>query len=548
MMGTRANPRCVRLVLWLGPHAGRTGASDAKSDPGLGPWRGWKPCVGAFMSGESHPGAMKGVMAVDAGTTSVRAVVHGPDGRIHGTARREFTQHYPRPGLVEHDAAEIWTATQAVMREAARAAPGVDVAAIGITDQRETTVLWDPSTGAPAHRAIVWQDRRTATRCRELRPDWQERVQERTGLVLDPYFSATKLEWLLQNAPGAQQKAEAGGLLFGTIDSWLAWNLTGAHVTDVTNVSRTMLWDIHRSDWDPELLELFGIPEAVLPEVVPSGHVVGTTDELGGQVPVASLVGDQQASLFGLGCTRAGDTKNTYGTGCFLLQHTGADAVPSRHGLLTTRAASLDGSARYALEGSVFTGGAAVQWLRDGLKMIDASSAVDARAQEGDDAGGVVVVPAFTGLGAPHWDPDARGAILGLSRGTSRRHIARATLESIAFQCQDVLSAMERESGLPTKALQVDGGAARSDLLLQFQADLLQGPVTRSSGLEGTARGAALLAGITALDWDREAFDGADDGTTFTPEATAEEMAPRLDAWRQAVAAVRAFKPTSAPP
>lgn len=377
-----------------------------------------------------------------------------------------------------------------------------------------------------------------------LRPEWQDEVRRRTGLVIDPYFCATKLEWLLQNVEGARADAQRGRLAFGTIDSWLAWHLTGAHVTDHTNASRTLLWDIHRGDWDDGLLDLFGVPDAVLPEVVSSSGTVGEVRDgpLAG-VPVAGLVGDQQAALFGQRCFERGQGKNTYGTGCFLLQHTGGDAVPSERGLLTTRAASTDGRARYALEGSVFVAGAAIQWLRDGLKMIDASPDVNDEAAKSEDSGGVVVVPAFAGLGAPHWDPHARGAVLGLTRGTSRRHIARATLESIAFQSADVLGAMEADSGLRLPELRVDGGATRSDLLMQFQADLIQRPVVRPADVETTALGSGFLAGLAVDAWTLADLAAEPEGATvFEPGVPAEAMETKRRAWESAVGAVRAFR------
>lgn len=484
------------------------------------------------------------VLCLDAGTTGVRALVLDGERRVRGRAYAEFTQHYPQPGHVEHDATEILETAQKVTRKALRSAKvKARDAGIGITDQRETTVLWDRQTGQPVHRAIVWQDRRTAPRCRELEGQ-RKAIRKTTGLVPDPYFSATKLEWLLHNVDGARRRAEAGELAFGTIDSWLAWNLTGHHVTDETNASRTMLYDIHRSRWDPAMLDLFDVPRDVLPAVVPSSQHIGDTAD---GAPVAALVGDQQAALFGQGCIQKGEAKNTYGTGCFLLQHTGDEAVRSRHGLLTTRAASLDGTPQYALEGSVFVGGAAVQWLRDGLKMIDASPEVNERAAEGDDSGGVVVVPAFAGLGAPHWDPDARGAVLGLSRGTSRRHIARATLESIAFQSYDVLAAMERDSGVAVPELRVDGGASQSDILMQFQADLLQRPVVRPQDVESTALGAGHLAGIALGMWGLADLDVHAEAARFEPEMTPADVERRLAAWKDAVGAVQAFKPSRGP-
>jgi len=485
------------------------------------------------------------VLAIDAGTTGVTALVLDAERRIIGRAYDEFTQHYPQPGWVEHDAQEVWRTALHVARAACKAAkvrPG-DLAAIGITNQRETTVLWDRATGVPVHNAIVWQDRRTAGRCEKLRRRHQKTVQARTGLVLDPYFCATKLEWLLQNVDGAAARAAAGELAFGTIDTWLAWKLTGRHVTDPTNASRTLLWDIHQSRWDNELCDLFGVPEAVLPEVVPSSHVIGPAPELGG-APVAGLVGDQQAALFGQRCFEAGQAKNTYGTGCFLLQHTGATPVRSRNGLLTTRAASLDAAPQYALEGSIFIGGAVIQWLRDGLKIIDSAPAVNDRAAEGEDTGGVVVVPAFSGLGAPYWDPEARGAILGITRGTSRRHIARAALESIAFQSADVLAAMEKDSGQRIPELRVDGGATRSDLLMQFQADLLQRPVVRPADVESTGLGAAYLAGLAVGAWRLDDLAGDPPGAVrFAPGGRKKEIKVRQKTWVSAVAAVRRYKP-----
>lgn len=483
------------------------------------------------------------MLAIDAGTTGVTALLLDAKRRVEARAYQEFQQYYPHPGWVEHDAREILDAAIRAGREALREARVVakDVV-IGITDQRETTVLWERASGKPLHRAIVWQDRRTSKRCRELESE-AEAIRAKTGLVTDPYFSATKLEWLLQNVDGAAAQAAKGKLAFGTIDAWLAWSLTGKHVTDDTNASRTMLFDIHRSRWDPDLLELFGVPESLLPQVVPSSGSIGPVRDgpLEG-AELAGLVGDQQAALFGQGCTRKGETKNTYGTGCFLLQHTGVDAVASRHGLLTTRAASTDGTPQYALEGSVFVGGAAVQWLRDGLKLIDSSPEVNDRAAEGDDTAGVVVVPAFAGLGAPYWDAEARGAILGLTRGSSRRHVARATLESIAHQSHDVLEAMEKDSGAPLPELRVDGGASQSDILMQAQADLLQRPVVRPAMVETTALGAAALAASATDIWGNDAL-AAEDDARFEPQMAPDEARARIHRWRAAVAAVRSFHP-----
>jgi glycerol kinase len=485
------------------------------------------------------------VLAIDEGTTGVTCLVLDERRRVVGRAYREVPCRYPRPGWVEQDAGAVWKATLAVARAAlrnAKAAEG-ELSAIGIANQRETTVLWDRRSGKPVAPAIVWQDRRTAARCAELRPQWQETVRDRTGLVLDPYFSATKLEWLLDQR-GLRRKATSGSLAFGTIDSWLAWNLTGRHVTDVTNASRTMLWDIRKGRWDRELLGLFRIPAAVLPRVVASAHVVGKTKLFGGSVPVAALVGDQQSALFGAGCTQPGEAKNTYGTGCFLLQHTGRRAVRSQHGLLTTRAASTGKAAQFALEGSVFTGGAAVQWLRDELRFGAKASDIDRLAARVPDAGGVVVVPAFTGLGAPYWDPDARGAILGLTRGSDRRHVARAVLDSIAFQSAELVEAMEKDSGRRIAELRVDGGATRSRLLLQVQADLLQRPVVRPANIETTAMGAGLLAGLATKVWKlSELKSQAQGGVKVSPVAKPRDVERRMSVWRHAVAAARAFKP-----
>lgn len=484
------------------------------------------------------------VLAVDEGTTGVTVLVLDARRKVIGRAYREIRQSYPKPGWVEQDAAEIWDATRATMKAAVRAAkvPATRVAAIGITNQRETTVLWDRRTGRPVAPAIVWQDRRTAARCAELKPRWQDAVRQRTGLVIDPYFCATKLEWLLRDRR-LRDRAAAGRLAFGTIDSWLAFNLTGRHVTDPTNASRTLLWDIHLGAWDAELLGVFGIPHAILPDVVPSSHVVGATDVLGPSIPVASLVGDQQAALAGQLCLKPGDAKATYGTGCFLLQHTGGKAVASRHGLLTTRAASLDGRAQFALEGSVFTAGAAIQWLRDQLGVIRKAPEVDRLAAQVPDSGGVHVVPAFTGLGAPHWDPEARGAILGITRGTDKRHLARAVLDSIAFQCAEVAEAMEKDSGLRMPSLRVDGGAARSNLLLQMQADLLQRPVVRPQELDTTAMGAGLLAGRAVDMWRlRDLKAGAHVQAEFTPNVGPGEAVRRMAGWRAAVAATRSYR------
>ncbi len=487
---------------------------------------------------------MRCVLALDQGTTSSRAIVFDASGAARGAAQREFRQIYPQPGWVEHDPEELWRTQLDVAREAianARIAAR-EVAAIGITNQRETTLLWDRRTGAPVANAIVWQDRRTADECDRLkRAGHEPGVTAKTGLVLDPYFSGTKLAWLLDHIPGASARAERGELAFGTVDSWLVWKLTGGHVhaTDPTNASRTLLFDLARGTWDDELLALFRVPRALLPEVRPSSGLLGETDPalLGSAIPITGVAGDQQAALFGQACHAPGMAKNTYGTGCFMLLHTGESRIASRHGLVTTRAASAAGRAEYALEGSVFIAGAVVQWLRDGLGLIRASADVEALAAGVPDSGGVYLVPAFAGLGAPHWDAYARGAIVGLTRGTTAAHLARAALESIAFQSAEVLLAMQRDAGITLAELRVDGGAAANDLLMQFQADLLGVGVVRPRGLETTALGAAYLAGLAtgvwrsgdeiASQWRRERL--------FEPRMPRGEAESRLAGWLRAV-------------
>ena len=451
---------------------------------------------------------MAALLALDQGTTSSRAIVFDADGGIRATAQKELRQIFPQPGWVEHDPVEIWRDQLAVARQALSQSglDAADVAAIGITNQRETTVLWERASGRPLHNALVWQDRRTADACARLKADGAETlVQAKTGLVLDPYFSATKLAWLLDHVPGARKRAERGELAFGTIDSWLAWNLSGGrlHVTDPSNASRTSLFNIHTGGWDDELLALFDIPRELLPRIVRSSEVCGETapDLFGAAIPVAGMAGDQQAALFGQGCAEAGIVKNTYGTGCFMLMHTGERPVPSHNKLLTTVACRTGSRREYALEGSVFVAGAAVQWLRDGLGIIKSSGEVEQLAASVSDNGGVYLVPAFTGVGSPHWDPHARGAILGLTRGSSAGHIARATLESIAYQTAEVLSAMEADAGIGLAELRVDGGAARNDILMQFQADVLGVPVLRPRITETTALGAAYLAGLAVGLW-----------------------------------------------
>ncbi|MFH1029130.1 MAG: glycerol kinase GlpK [Pseudomonadota bacterium] len=487
---------------------------------------------------------MSFILALDQGTTSSRALVFDHDGNIRGLAQKEFRQFFPAPGLVEHDADEIWASQLGVAVEAiARAGvTAADIAAIGITNQRETTVVWDRASGRPIHHAIVWQDRRTAGECDLLRARGHEPTfREKTGLVLDPYFSGTKLAWLLDHVPGARTKAEAGELAFGTIDSWLVWNLTGGerHLTDASNASRTLLFNIHEGDWDPELLELLRIPPSVLPEVVDSSQVYGTTAArfLAARVPIAGIAGDQQAALFGQLCDRPGMVKNTYGTGCFMLMHTGNRPVISGQNLLTTVACRLGGKTEYALEGSVFVAGAAVQWLRDGLGIIRSSSEVETLAASVPDNGGVYLVPAFAGLGAPHWDPYARGALLGITRGTTAGHIARATLESIAFQTADLLEAMEADAGTPLAELRVDGGATANDLLMQFQADLLGCRVVRPQVRETTALGAAYLAGLAVGYWqDRKEIGQLWRAErSFTPNMEREQAAELRRNWSRAL-------------
>ena len=448
------------------------------------------------------------ILSLDQGTTSSRAILFDHDGNIVGVQQQEFTQIYPRPGWVEHNAVEIWRSQREVVRELLRAHPkALDrIEGIGITNQRETTLVWDRHTGQPIHNAIVWQDRRTAAFCDQLKADGHEDyIRRTTGLVVDAYFSGTKINWLLDNVAGARERAERGDLLFGTMDTWLIWKMTGGrvHVTDYSNASRTLLYNIRELKWDEKLLELMNIPAAMLPQVKPSSEVYGQTDQdlFGREIPIAGIAGDQQAALFGQGCYEIGMAKNTYGTGCFMLMNTGTEAVASKNGLLTTIAWGVDGKVQYALEGSVFIAGAAIQWLRDGLKMIDESPDSEYFADKVDSTDGVVVVPAFAGLGAPYWDMYARGAIFGLTRGTGKEHLIRATLESLAYQVRDVLDAMEADSGKSLETLRVDGGASANDFLMQFQSDLLHTPVERPKVRETTALGAAYLAGLATGFW-----------------------------------------------
>ena len=490
----------------------------------------------------------KFVMALDAGTSSSRAIVFDRDRRIVAVAQREFRQIYPQPGWVEHDPVEIWETQLAVAREAmAKAgATASSLAAIGITNQRETTVVWARETGRPVYNAIVWQCRRTSGFCDELRKrGLADSIRATTGLVPDAYFSGTKLRWILENVPGARAAAEAGRLLFGTIDSWLLWNLTGGrvHATDYSNASRTMMYDIGALKWSDDILGELDVPRSVLPEVRPSSGVFGETAPgvLDGAVPVAGVAGDQQSALFGQTCFSPGDAKNTYGTGCFMLMNTGARRVPSENGLLTTIAWGLDGKVDYALEGSVFTAGAAIQWLRDELGLLEKASDSEAMARAVPDTNGCFVVPAFTGLGAPYWDQYARGAVLGLTRGVNRNHVVRATLESLAYQTADVLEAMQKDAGIGLTALRVDGGASANDFLMQFQSDVIGVPVERPACIETTALGAAFLAGLAVGYWTNQAELKANAAglTTFSPALVPEARAQAMDRWHQAVARVR---------
>jgi glycerol kinase len=490
---------------------------------------------------------VKYVLALDQGTTSSRAILFDAAGGPLAVGQREFRQIFPQAGWVEHDPREIFATQRDVARDALRKSnvSPKDVMAIGIANQRETTLLWDRQSGEPIYNAIVWQDRRTAPLCQDLREVGAEGlVRERTGLVIDPYFSGTKIAWLLDEIPGARARAERGELAFGTIDSWLVWQLTGnrTHVTDVSNASRTMLFNLHSNDWDEELLRLLRVPRAILPEVHPSAAAFGMVpaDTFGEPLVIAGIAGDQQAALFGQGCHAPGMAKNTYGTGCFMLMHTGDKVVQSANGLIATACAQTSGR-EYALEGSVFIGGAVVQWLRDQLGFFESSAEVERLASEVLDSGEVFVVPAFTGLGAPYWDPNARGAILGLTRGTTRAHIARAALESIAFQSAEVLEAMQKDSGEKLGELRVDGGAAANDLLMQFQADLLGVPVVRPRVLETTALGAAYLAGLTVNLWSsREALaQHWQAERRFEPAMDASRREHLMARWREAVSRAR---------
>jgi glycerol kinase len=489
---------------------------------------------------------MKYILALDQGTTSSRAIVFDRSGSVVAMTQQEFRQIFPRPGWVEHDPQEIWATQSNVAAQAIEKAglTASDIAAIGITNQRETTVVWDRRTGQPVGNAIVWQDRRTAPMCERLRKSGRANaIRRRTGLVVDAYFSATKLAWILENVDGARAKARRGDLAFGTIDSWLVWNLTGgrAHVTDASNASRTMLFNIHTGGWDDELLKLFGVPKSILPEVRGSSEIYGECHLFGGSIPIAGMAGDQQAALFGQACTRPGMVKNTYGTGCFMLMQTGAKPITSRNNLLTTIAWRIGRKTEYALEGSIFIAGAVVQWLRDELGIIASSSDVESLAAQAPDNGGVYLVPAFAGLGAPHWDPYARGLVIGLTRGTGRAHLARAALEGIAFQVADVLRAMEGDARIRLKELRVDGGACANNLLMQFQADMLGVPVVRPKVAETTALGAAYLAGLAVGYW-KDIAEIASQWQTdrrFVPAMKPAERKRLTAGWTRALARAR---------
>ena len=482
------------------------------------------------------------IMALDQGTTSSRAIIFTSNGQIVSKAQKEFAQFYPQAGWVEHDAEEIYTTQIAVAHEALTSAglTAKDIVAIGITNQRETTVIWDRATGKPIHNAIVWQCRRTSHLCDELRQQgFEDIVQAKTGLKLDAYFSATKIKWILNNIPGAIEKAEKCEILFGTIDTWLIWKLTkgDVHVTDHTNASRTMLYNIHTCEWDKEILKKLDIPAGILPTVVPSAGYIADTDAFGGSIPIAGIAGDQQAALFGQACFKPGQAKNTYGTGCFLLMNTGQKPVESRHGLITTMAASYGGKIQYALEGSVFIGGAVVQWLRDELGLIATAEETEAMAESVADNNGVYLVPAFVGLGAPHWDAYARGTMVGLTRGANKAHIVRAALESMAYQTLEIMEAMAADAHTPLDALQVDGGASANNFLMQFQADVLGVKTMRPAVTETTALGAAYLAGLAVGYWQGTEDIVANRAVerVFLPKMNATEREELISGWKNAV-------------
>nr|WP_317344204.1 glycerol kinase GlpK [Blautia caecimuris] len=486
----------------------------------------------------------KYIMAMDQGTTSSRCILFDKAGNICSSAQKEFAQYYPKPGWVEHDPHEIWSSQMAVAIEAMGkiGADAGDIAAIGITNQRETTIVWDKKTGNPVYPAIVWQCRRTSDMIEELKQDgFADKIREKTGLIPDAYFSATKIKWILDYVDGAREAAERGELLFGTVDTWLIWKLTKGqvHVTDYTNASRTMLFDIYKKQWDKEILEYFNIPKSMLPEVKSSSCIYGYTNEnlIGGSIPISGAAGDQQSALFGQCCFRAGDVKNTYGTGCFLLMHTGKQAVRSEHGLLTTIAVNPDGTPGYALEGSVFVAGAAIQWLRDEMQILNSAPESELYCLSVPDTNGVYVVPAFTGLGAPYWDQYARGAVLGLTRGAGKAHLIRATVESLAYQVTDVIHAMEKDSGMKLSSLRVDGGASANNFLMQFQSDLLDVQVVRPSCIETTALGAAYLAGLAAGFWKdaEEIRQNWKQEREFSPSVEPKKREDLLKGWQKAV-------------
>lgn len=484
------------------------------------------------------------ILALDQGTSSSRAIVFDKDGQAKAVAQKEFTQIFPKPGWVEHNPMEIWSSQAAVIAEAITSIDinGLDIAGIGITNQRETTIVWDAETGEPVYNAIVWQDRRTSEYCDSLKEKGlTDTIRSKTGLIIDAYFSATKIRWILENVPNAREKAEQGKLRFGTVDTWLIWMLTRGevHVTDVSNASRTMVYNIHNLCWDKELLELFGIPESMMPQVKSSSEIYGYTKTtlFAHEVPVAGIAGDQQAALFGQMCTEPGSVKNTYGTGCFLLMNTGEKPIMSRNNLLTTIAWKIGDKVNYALEGSIFVAGSVVQWLRDGLGIIRSSSEVEALAASVPDNGGVYYVPALTGLGAPYWDQYAKGCIYGLSRGTTAAHIARAALEGIAFQTMDIVNAMEKDAGVKLAELKVDGGASRNNLLMQFQADILNTSVIRPKVTETTALGAAYLAGLAVGFWESIDYIKSQWAveTAFEPKAEEAEVASLKEGWKDAI-------------
>ncbi|MFY9308462.1 MAG: glycerol kinase GlpK [Bacteroidia bacterium] len=493
----------------------------------------------------------KYILSIDQGTTSSRTILFNKAGEVVNVAQKEFTQHFPKPGWVEHDAMEIWQSVQDVVKETLSKFKAEEIAAIGITNQRETTVVWNKNTGKPVYNAIVWQSRQTAEICDDLKSKGLNDIfRNKTGLLIDAYFSGTKLKWILDNVAGAKEQASKGELLFGTIDTWLTWKLSAgkAHVTDYSNASRTLMYNIHELAWDKELLGLLNVPSSVLPKVCSSSEVYAFTETdlfNGARLPIAGIAGDQQAALFGQACFSEGMAKNTYGTGCFMLMNTGAKAVRSNNGLLTTIAWGIDGKVEYALEGSIFVAGSAVQWLRDGLQFFKEAAQSETHASNVETSDGVYVVPAFVGLGTPYWDSEVRGAVFGLTRGTSKEHLIRATLEAITYQVKDVLKAMEQDSGIRLKSLRVDGGAVRNNLLMQFQSNILEVPVDRPVVNETTALGAAYLAGLATGFWknrDEIATQWLVD-KTFKPGFTKEKVQYLYDGWQTAVKAAIAFKP-----